>query len=209
MDKIDVVLFRYKRERRLNREIKKILLGMSVSLIILFIVDVTLFFLCPLEYRGWITILYISSMITWSKIVEGKWGTEKWKYKLMNAYRERFKADQKKLIEIVRVEGLNCQQVYNLLIQRYQRMPQIMDKQTFAITIFSLIIAFAGILASPLQSLGFENYGEYLIFIIIILVFLGPLGYVYYRLIIAQNKQYDEKKNSYEYVIELLEDYLY
>ena len=158
----------------------------------------------------WLTLILCSIfMLIWEKIMEGKWGTNKWKYRLMKLYQKRFKLDQNKLIGIISEEGMNCQQVYNLLTKRYSRMSQREDKQTFVITFFSLVIAFAGILVLPLQSNNSENYAEYLECVFIILFFLVPIGYILYKIIAAQGKQYDEKKKYYEYVIQLLEDYLY
>ena len=209
MDKIDVVLFRYKKERKLSKEFKKMLWLMSIPIIILLLIS----FISPFVFAtcyAWLIVIPCSVlMLIWAMIIEGKWGTNKWKYKLMNLYQERFKLDQSKLLEIIKDEGLSCQQVYNLLTKRYSRMSQGVDKQTFIITIFSLVIAFTGILASPLQSTNSENYAEYVIYIFIILFFLVPIGYILYKVIVAQSKQYDEKKKDYEYVIGLLEDHLY
>ena len=172
MDKIDVVLFRYKRERKLSKELKKLLWLMLIPIILLVLIGCVSLFTFPTCYGLLIVILCVVLMLIWAKIMEGKWGTNKWKCNLMKLYKERFKLDQSKLLEIIKDEGLSCQQVYNLLTKRYSRMSQGVDKQTFIITIFSLVIAFTGILASPLQSTNSENYAEYVIYIFIILFFL-------------------------------------
>lgn len=209
MDKIDVVLFRYRRERKLSKELKKLIWFMAIPMIILLLIDILTIIFCPVSYAGIIIFICAILMVIWTKIIDGKWGNKEWKYKLMNAYRDRFNLDQSKLIDIIKDEGMNCQQVYNLLIRRHNRLPQSTDKQTFVITIVSLIVALTGILVSPLQNTNVENYAEYVAYVIIILIFLVPVGCGLYRFVISQNKQYDEKKNNYEYVIELLEDYLY
>lgn len=209
MDKIDVVLFRYKRERKLSKEFKKMLRLMVIPIIILSLIGCVSIFAFPAYYWLLIVILCVVLMLIWAKIMEGKWGTNKWKCNLMKLYQERFKLDQSQLLAIIKDEGLNCQQVYNLLTKRYSRMSQGVDKQTFIITIFSLVIAFTGILASPLQSTNLENYVEYVTYVFTILFFLVPIGYILYKAIVAQSKQYDEKKQYYEYAIELLEDHLY
>ena len=209
MDKIDVVLFRYKRERKFSKEFKRFVWGMAIPMIVLLLIDIATILFCPVDYVGMVLVLCAIFMVVWTKIVEGKWGTKKWKYKLMNAYRGRFKVDQDILIGIIKEEGMNCQQVYNLLIKRHNRMPQSADKQTFVITIVSLIVALTSVLASPFQSINIENYAEYVTYVITILILMVPVGYGLYKFIVAQSKQYDEKKNNYEYVIELLEDHLY
>lgn len=182
---------------------------MSIPIIILVLIGCVSLFAFPTYYGLLILILCVVLMLIWAKIMEGKWGTNKWKCNLMKLYHERFKLDQSQLLEIIKDEGLNCQQVYNLLTKRYSRMSRGTDKQTFIITLFSLVIAFTGILASPLQSTNSQNYVDYVIYVFTILLFLVPIGYVLYKVIVAQSKQYDEKKQYYEYIIELLEDHLY
>ena len=214
MDKIDMMLFKYKRKKTLSEEFKKmrrfIVMPTIILLIMLLLIGFVFFFVFPREGVVWlILILYFLFLLIWAKMVEGKWGTNKWKEKKIKIYQECFKLDQGKLIEVIKEEGMNCQQVYNLLIKKHNRMPQKVDKQTFVITIFSLIIAFTGILASPLQNINMDNYGHYVECVIAILFFLIPMGYVVYKFIDAQNKQYDEKRDNYEYIIKLLEDALF
>lgn len=50
---------------------------------------------------------------------------------------------------------------------------------------------------------------QYVTYVIVILFVLGLIAIFAYRFINAQSKQYDEKKKDYEYVIKLLEEYLY
>lgn len=208
MDKIDVVLFRFKREKTFSKKCKKMRRLTLIPMTILLLTNTILTFAFLLGYV-WSLILSIICLILMeilAKIMEGKWGTNKWKDKWVEVYHDNFNFNQEKLVAIINGEGMNCQQVYNFLIKRHSRMLHKVDKQTFIITIFSLVIAFTSILVSPLQNTSFEIYTKY---IIKILFFLAPMAYILYKFIIAQSKDYDKKKNDYECVIKLLEDYLY
>lgn len=209
MDKIDVVLFRYKSERKLSKEFKKMLWIMATPLIILPLLYFSAIYIIPTKWALIVMLLWAVLVLIWVKIIEGKWGPKKWKNKWMNTFRNRFKADQTKLIEIIKDEGMNCQQFYNLLLKRHSRIPPSADKSTYAITIISLLVALTAIFASPLQHNTAEQYATYVGNVVAILVCLLPAGWALYKFIVSPSKQYDEKKNNYEYVLKLLEDCLY
>lgn len=208
MDKIDVVLFRFKREKILSEEYKKRYRFTLIISIIYILAGLILVFLSPVGFVL-CSILYLVPMLIVIKFWEGKWGTNKWKYKCMKTYREYFKLNQGKLLEIINDEEMNCQQVYNLLTKRHGRMAQGADKRTLIISFFSLVIACTSIFASPLQRDNMESYEQYVVYVIVILFALGLIANLFYRRISAQSKQYDEKKKDYEYILKLLEDYLY
>lgn len=208
MDRIDKVLFIFKREKTFSKKCKKMrrltLIPMTILLLINTILAIV--FLLGHVWSLILSILCLILMAILAKFMKGKWGTNKWKEKWVEVYHDNFNFDQVKLVAIIKGEGMNCQQVYNFLIKRHSRIPHKVDDQTFIITIFSLVIAFTGILVSPLQNTSFETYIKY---IMEILIFLAPMAYILYEFIIAQSKDYDKKKNDYEYIIKLLEDYLY
>ena len=135
--------------------------------------------------------------------MEAKWGTAKWKKRILTARRAGFKTNQESLIEIINEEKMNCQQVYNGLVKKHSRLPQSTDRRGYIITILSLIIV------SPIKDVGLENYTAYVIGVFEIIIVLGVLGYIMYRIMTVQNMLYDEKKEIYEDVLELLEDRLY
>lgn len=54
-----------------------------------------------------------------------------------------------------------------------------------------------------------ENYSAYIVSVFEIIVLLGVFGYIIYRIVTVQNMLYDEKKEIYEDVLEMLEDWLY
>lgn len=209
MDKIDVVLFRYRRERKKCSEVIKMAVIMSIPLFIILIMDVISMFLLH-TIKGWILLgISVLSMFIWTKFMEAKWGTAKWKKRILTARRAGFKTNQESLIEIINEEKMNCQQVYNGLVKKHSRLPQSTDRRGYIITILSLIIALTGILVSPIKDVGLENYTAYVIGVFEIIIVLGVLGYIMYRIVTVQNMLYDEKKEIYEDVLELLEDRLY
>lgn len=208
MDKIDMVLFKFKREKMLSEEFKKRYRFVLVISIIYSLIELIFVFLSPVGFVL-CSILYLVPMLIVIKFWEGKWGTNKWKNKCMKTYRENFKLNQCKLLEIINDEKMNCQQVYNLLTKRHSRMLQGADKRTLIISFFSLVIACTSIFVSPLQKANMESYAQYVVYVIGILLALGLIAKFIYRRISAQSKQYDEKKKDYEYILKLLEDYLY
>ncbi len=209
MDKIDVVLFRYRRERKKCPEITKMAVIMYIPLFITLIMDVvSLFFLHMIQGRILLGIGLLS-MFIWIKFMEAKWGTAKWKKRILTARRARFKTNQESLIEIINEEKMNCQQVYNGLVKKHSRLPQSTDRRGYIITILSLIIALTGILVSPIKDVGLEYYESYIISVFELIVLLGVFGYIMYRIMNVQNMLYDAKKEIYEDVLELLEDRLY
>lgn len=209
MDKIDVVLFRYRRERKKCSEVIKMAVIMSIPLFIILIMDVISMFLLH-TIKGWILLgISVLSMFIWTKFMEAKWGTAKWKKRILTARRAGFKTNQESLIEIINEEKMNCQQVYNGLVKKHSRLPQSTDRRGYIITILSLIIALTGILVSPIKDVGLEYYTAYVMGVFEIIVLLGVMGYILYRIVTVQNMLYDEKKEIYEDVLELLEDWLY
>lgn len=209
MDKIEMVLFRFKREQILSKEYKKRYRILLIITIIYILISFTLMFFSLAVWWMLCSILYVVPMLIMAKFWEGKWGTNKWKHKCMETYRDNFKQNQSKLLEIINDEEMNCQQVYNLLTKRDSKMVKGTDKPSLIISIFSLVIACTSILVSPLQRANLKNYAQYLTCVIVILFVLGIVADIFYRLISAQSKQYDEKKKDYEYALKLLEDYLY
>lgn len=208
MDKIDMVIFNFNMERTVSKEHKKMARILLILITMPLLIDLSFLLVFPAGY-ALSCILHSVLMLILFKFWEGKWGTNKWKYKCMKRYQENFKLNQSKLLQIINDEEMNCQQVYNLLTKRHSRMVQGADKRTLIISIFSLVIACTSILVSPLQRADLESYKQYVACVIVILFVLGLMANFFYRFISAQSKQYDEKKKDYEYVLKLLEDYLY
>lgn len=148
MDKIDVVLFKFSMERTVSKEYKKMYWRILIPIIIFLVFDIILMFFSPTWYVQ-CCILCLVFLLIMSRIMEGKLGTKKWKYKCMEIYWDNFKQSQSKLLEIINAEEMNCQQVYNLLTKRHGRMVQGADKQTLIISTISLVIACTSIFVSP------------------------------------------------------------
>lgn len=207
MDKIEAVIFRYKSERKMHRDFKVKMTFMVISMFLVLAVDLIFLLVAPSVYKMLATIVTLVIVNIMIKLYDGKLGTSKWKNKIKKMYRDKFILDQNILLKIISDEGLNNQQVYNLIVKKYERLPQGISKENYIITIISLIVAMTGVLASPFQNI--DNYVMYIRNIIVILIYLLPLGYLMYRNIFIKTKQSDKKKAYYRYLIELLEDVLY
>lgn len=209
MDKIDIVIFRYKSERKLSIEFMVKVCLMAIPMLLVMSADIIVLVVAPVEYKLLATLLCLVIINILIKVNEGKLGTRKWKKELIKMYHKNFLSDQNKLLEIISDEGLNNQQVYNSIVKKYKRMPQNVSKENFTITIISLIVAMTGVLVSPLQNTNMENYVSYLANVIAILIYLLPIGYMLYRYIFSGIKQRDKKRGGYEYLMKLLEDVIY
>lgn len=207
MDKIEAVIFRYKSERKTSREFKFKMCLMAISMIVVLFVDLVMVLFASVEYKMLATIVTFLVLNILIKLYDGKWGTRNWKTKIKKMYREKFLLEQNILLNIISDEGLNNQQVYNLLVKKYERLPQGISKENYLITIISLVIAMTGVLVLPFQNI--DNYVSYIRNVIVILIYLLALGYLLYRNIFIKIKQSDRKREQYRYLMELLEDILY
>lgn len=137
MDKIDVVIFRYRRERKKCPEIIKMDVIMYVPLFLILIISVVSIILIHTIQGRILLGVSILSMFIWTRFMEAKWGTTKWKKRIMKARRAGFKTNQESLIKIIKEEKMNCQQVYNGLVKKHSRIPQSTDRKGYIITILS------------------------------------------------------------------------
>lgn len=204
MNKVDLILFRYKNEKTLSKKYKRFLYGMLSPIIVLLLLDIFSIVIFSAEVACAIQLFSIIIMLMYSKVLDGKLAPRAIKYKLTDMLRYKFVTNQELLVKIVREEGMNCQQIYNLLIKKYSRIPHSVDRPTFLITIISLIVALLSVLAPN----NTETYNEYLNNIMRILVFLLPIGYGLYKIVTIQSNKYENKKKDYEYILDLLEEYL-
>lgn len=208
MDKIDVVLFKFKMERTVSKEYKKMTRILLILITMPLLIDLSFLFVFPAGY-ALCCILHMVLMLILDKFWEGKWGTNKWKHNWMKIYKENFQLYKRTLVEVIKEEKLNCQQVYNILIKKHSRILPWTNKESLIIAIFSLVISLIGILVQLLQKESLESYAKLVQYISLTIIVLGIVAYIFYRVISMQNGQSDEKKKEYEYIIKLLEDYLY
>lgn len=207
MDKIEAVIFRYKTERKTHKDFKVKMTFMVISMLLVVVVDLIFLLFASSVHKMLATIVTFVIVNIMIKLYDGKLGSNKWKNKIKKMYRDKFILDQNILLKIISDEGLNNQQVYNLIVKKYERLPQGISRENYIITIISLIVAMTGVLVSPFQNI--DNYVTYIRNVIVILIYLLPLGYLIYRNIFIKVKQSDKKREYYRYLIELLEDVLY
>lgn len=213
MDRIDELLFKYNNEKEWSRAAKewfRFVMWPAYILMVLLIFGVIAALLLP-RYFGYICLgmlVVLGIIYLWSQLCTGIIGTKKWKRKVIQSSRIRFKENQTWLIECIKMQDMTNQQVYNLLKQKQSRMPQEGDRPMYVLSIASMLLSFTCLLVTPLVN---RNYTEYIMYIILILLLLWPVGIMIYKFFKSLRETEDSKfmrKNRYEYIIKLLEDYL-
>lgn len=208
MDKIEKILFRYESEKTQCEEFKKMFKILFIQIAIVVLIVLCLVIFLPEGILIWST-LYMVFMLMLEKKWDGKWGTKKWKKKWVKMCQENFKLHQKILVDVIKDEGLNCQQVYNLLIKKHGRIIPWSDKMTFIIAIISLVMSLISILMQPLLQTLSQDLVFFITCIFVMFLIIGTAAYLLYMIISIPNRQGEKKRNKYEYFMKLLEDHLY
>lgn len=241
MDKIDELLAEYNLVNVLSKETKKeqrilirplFLFLLLFVLFIIFIFFPTRFLVCMISgwigYTQWFTLIdpilllrWIGAfgalansfaMYLWDQSLNGLFGKREFRRHMVEYRRKKFIERQETLKKVIEEKGMTCQQAYNLLNKKVEKLPKSGDKVLYIISISSVIVAVTNLLVVPFQNVGVYNYAEYFVSIFVVLLFLIPITFFICKFVKFLTESFDLtflKKSNYRFVLKLLEDMLY
>lgn len=213
MDKIDVLLAKYRGEEKLSQVAKETI----ILLVVILTIEVLQFVFMAIWSRLWwiyvsIYFLFLVILFVIPEVQNGNLGTKKWKKAYRDYQRKRFVENQGRLATLIKESGMTNQQVYNCLKKRKSEMPPRRDKAAYIVSVCAFIMSFANIFLDPLDNIAKENYAKYVAIVIIVLSLISLFVFIFSKVIVAMNTSYETKfleRHNYEYIIKLLEDMLY